>query len=459
MYGKCGCVEMAKEVFKMIPSKSVVAWNSMIAVYGSINDSRECIALFERMNVEGTKPTPTTLSSILMACARSAQLQHGTFIHGYIIRNKIDVDSFVNGTLIDLYFKCGRINLAENIFQLIPKADVVCWNVLISGYVTVGCYQRALDIYDDMIVAALKPNAATFASILSACSQLAALEKGKQIHNMMMEVGLGNNEVVMGALLDMYSKCGAIDEALSVFYKLPERDLVSWTSMINAYGLHGQALEALKLFSQMQQLHIRPDRVTFLAVLSACSHAGLADEGYNYFTEMMTGYGIEPTIEHYSCLIDLLGRAGRLSEAYKIIQGTQEFRQDINLLSTLLSACHLHKDFKLGEKIAKLLIKKDRFCLSTYITLSNMYASAKKWDEVGRVRLKMKKLRMKKNHGCSWIEIDKKIQSFFSEDRSNPEAGMVSRCLKMLTSHMEMDDMPPCQQSKRGLLEETIVFN
>lgn len=437
MYGKCGCLETAKEVFEAMQTKNVVSWNSMIAGYSLKGDSKSCIEFFRRMNKEGIKPTSTTLSSILMACSRSVELQLGKFIHGYIIRNSIEADIFVNSSLIDLYFKCGKIGSAKNVFQSIPHTNVVSWNVMISGYVTAGSYLEALAIFTDMRKSGVKPDAVTFTSVLPACSQLAVLEMGKEIHNLIIENKLENNEVVMGALLDMYAKCGAVDEALRIFNRLPERDFVSWTSMIAAYGSHGQTFEALKLFEKMRQSNAKPDKVTFLTVLSACGHAGLVDEGYYYFNQMIIDYGLKPAVEHYSCLIDLLGRMGRLQEAFEILKRTPEIREDVGLLSTLFSACYLHKDLELGEQIGRFLIEKNPDDPSIYIILSNMYASVKKWDEVRKARLKIKELRLKKNPGCSWIEVGKKIHPFLSEDKSHPQADMIEECVSILASHME----------------------
>lgn len=443
MYGKCGCLEMAREVFEQTILKSVVAWNALIAGYSSRGDSKSCIELFRRMKEEGIKPTLTTISSILMSCSRSGQLKHGKVMHGYIIRSKIQGDIFINSSLIDVYFKCGSVSSAENVFQKMSKKNVVYWNVMISGYVTVGDYFKALAIYSDMKEVGAKPDAVTFTSILPACSQLAALEKGKEIHNHIIESELETNEIVMGALLDMYAKCGAVDEAFKVFNELTERDLMSWTSMITAYGSHGRALEALKLFGEMQQSNAKPDSVTFLALLSACSHAGWVDEGCYYFNQMISVYNIEPRNEHYSCLIDLLGRAGRLHEAYGILQSTPAIREDAGLLSTLFSACRLHRDIELGEKIAKFLIEKDPDDSSTYIVLSNMYASVKKWEEVRKIRLKMKELGLRKNPGCSWIEIGERIHPFFAEDKLLRQADMVYECLAILSGHMEKGELLP----------------
>lgn len=443
MYGKCGDIEMAVEIFEQIPRKTIVAWNSMIAGYGLKGDSISCLKLFNRMHNEGLKPSLTTLSSIIMACSRSARLQEGTLVHGYIVRNRIQPDIFINSSLMDLYFKCGKVKSAENVFTTIPKTNAVPWNVMVSGYVTAGKYFEALRIFSEMKEALIQPDAITLTSVLAACSQLAALEKGKEIHNLIIEKKFENNEVLMGALLDMYAKCGAVDEAFGVFKCLPVKDLVSWTSMIAAYGSHGRAFEALRLFTEMQKSNVKPDGVTFLAILSACGHAGLVDEGFFLFNQMISVYDIKPRVEHYSCVIDLLGRAGRLHEAYEVLQRNPEIRHDAGLLSTLFSACRLHRDFDLGVEIAESLIDKDPDDPSTYIVLSNIYASVQKWDEVRKVRSKMRELGLKKNPGCSWIEIDQKIQPFFVEDNSHWQVELINECLANLTSHMEKEELLP----------------
>ncbi|CAI8593280.1 unnamed protein product [Vicia faba] len=265
-----------------------------------------------------------------MACSRSVQLLEGKFVHGYIIRNRIQPDIFINSSLMDLYFKCGKVESAENIFKLIPKTTPFSWNVMISGYVTEGKLFEALNLFSEIRQSSVEQDAITFASVLAACSQLAALEKGREVHNLIVEINLGNNEVVMGDLLEMYAKCGAVGEAFGVFKYFPERDL-----------------------------NVKPDRVTFLAILSACSHAGLVDDGLYHFNEMINVHGIAARFEHYSCLTALLGRAGRLHEAYEILQRNPEIRDDVQLLSTLFSACCLHRNLDLGVEIAEKLIDKD----------------------------------------------------------------------------------------------------
>ncbi|RRT74728.1 hypothetical protein B296_00024943 [Ensete ventricosum] len=440
MYAKCGCLESARDVFERIPSKGVVSWNSIIGGYSSAGDSHSSLILFRRMTMEGVKPTSATISCLLMACSRSSNSRHGKFIHGYTVRNCIEVDIFVASSLVDFYFKCGIARHAESVFEKMPKSNVVSWNVMISGYVTVGCYFKALELFHGMTVYGVSPDAITFTSVLSACAQLAALEQGREIHKQISNHGLECEEKVVCTLVDMYAKCGAISEAREVFDKLATKDILSWTSMIMAYASHGQASEALKLFHELQKVKAKLDHVTFLAVLVACCHGGLVDEGRRYFDQMTNQYGIKPHIEHYSCLIDLLGRSGRLNEAYSVLKkSTPEIRADAGLLGSLFSACSLHGNMELGEEVAKLLVEVDPDDHSTYVTLANMYASVGRWDDVRKVRATVKERGLKKNPGCSWIEIEKRIHQFFVKDDSHPQAELIYEWLGYLSLHMKQE--------------------
>ncbi|XP_051151116.1 pentatricopeptide repeat-containing protein At5g27110 [Andrographis paniculata] len=441
MFGKCGALKKAKEVFDEIRDKSLVSWNAVIGGYSLVGDTNSCIRLFEKMVGERVRPSSTTISSLLMACAKSANLRAGKFIHGYITRSNVASDIFLESSLIDMYVKCGRVLTAEIIFNRMAKSNIVAWNVMISGYVTAGCYFEALRTFDDMRKSGVKPDAITFTSALSACSQLAALERGRELHECIVENRLDSNEILAGSLLDMYAKCGAVEEAESVFNRLSTRDVVSWTSMIVSYGSHGRAPEALKLFEDMLRVRVPPDRVTFLAVISACSHAGLVDEGRRCFKLMVNDYGIRPSVAEYSCLIDLLGRAGRLIEAYDILRKNADIKDDVELLSTLFAVCGLHGELELGEKIAKLIIEKDPDDHSTYVGLEKMYAGKKKWDKVREIRFKMKEFGLKKNPGCSWIEIDETIRSFVAEDRTFAQREDIYGCLSILYNDMENDEM------------------
>ncbi|XP_047336625.1 pentatricopeptide repeat-containing protein At5g27110 [Impatiens glandulifera] len=436
MYAKCGCMEMAKEFFEQISDKTLTTWNSIIGGFSLMGDSYACIELFRRMAMARVRPSLTTLTSLLMASSRSANLIHGKLIHGYLIRNNIDPDIFIYSSLLDFYFKCDKVASAETIFQKMPRSNVVAWNVMISGYVSSGSFFEALGLFAEMKEAGIEPDDITFITSLTACSQLTALEQGKEIHGDIIDRKLENNEIVMGALLQMYAKCGAVLEASKIFSELPERDLISWTSMITAYGNHGQAVDALKLFEEMLQSNMKPDRVTFLAVISACSHAGLVDEGFKFFNCMVSDYGIEPTVEDYSCLIDLLGRAGRLREAYDFIQRTGEnVKDNVEILSTIFSACHLQGELELGEEIGKVLMEKDRNNPATYVALSKMYASIDEWKNARAVRVNMEEKGLRKKPGCSWIEVDKRMETFLVEDKMHPQAELIYDCLGTLSLH------------------------
>ncbi|ESQ32279.1 hypothetical protein EUTSA_v10005537mg [Eutrema salsugineum] len=437
MYAKCGCLEMAREVFQQMPRKSLVAWNSMIRGHVAKGDSKSCVELLNRMIIEGTRPSQATLTSILMACSRSWNVLHGKSVHGYVIRSIVDPDIYFDCSLIDLYFKFGEVKLAETVFAKTQKAVVESWNVMISGYVSVGNWFKAIEVFDQIVSVGVKPDVVTLTSVLPACSQLAALEKGKRIHLIIKESRLQTDELLMNALLDMYSKCGDVKEASRIFKSIRVKDVVSWTVMISAYGSHGQPREALYHFDEMQKFGVKPDEVTFLAMLSACGHAGFIDEGVKLFNQMRSKYGIEPSIEHYSCLIDILGRAGRLLEAYDILQQKPETRDNAELLRTLFSACCLHRDYSLGDRIARLLVEKYPDDASTYTVLLNLHASGESWDAARLIRLKMKEMRLKKKPGCCWIVINEQLWHFFAEDMCHPHSDNIYECLALLSGHME----------------------
>ncbi|PWA54777.1 tetratricopeptide repeat (TPR)-like superfamily protein [Artemisia annua] len=436
MYAKCGMFWVAMKVFDEMPEIDVGCWNTVISCYLHDGKFAKALELFGEMRDCGFECDSVTYTTVISVCAKVMDVERGKEVHDEAVRNGFGSDGFVQAALVDMYGKCGCLDLAvqvfeeirvkslvswnsmiagyglraEYIFKKMPKTNVVEWNLMISGYVAAGSYLESLGIYNDMNAAGIKPDAITFTSILAACSQLGALERGKEIHKCIIEGKFESNEIVMGALLDMYTKCGAVDEAQQVFSQLPERDLISWTTMMTAYGSHGRAFKALKLFQEMQDFNIKPDRVVFLGVISTCSHAGLVKEG-------------------------------RLHEAYAILQGNASIREDVELLSTLFPACHIHGDLELGEKIGCLLVDKTPDDPSMYIVLANMYASLKKWDEARKVRLKMKELGLRKNPGCTWIEIDKKIVPFLVEDKSIPQAGFVYQCLSVLAGHMNKDEL------------------
>ncbi|KAL0761953.1 hypothetical protein Bca101_078103 [Brassica carinata] len=437
MYAKFNLLGDSVQVFDEMPERDVACWNAVMSCFCQSGEAEKAMEFFDWMERSGFEPNSVSLTVAVSACSRLLCLERGKEIHRKYVKRGFESDEYVNSALVDmygkcgclemarevfehmprkslvawnsmirgfvvkrryLYFKCGEVKLAETIFAKTQKDVVESWNVMISGYVSVGDWFKVIEVYDKMVSVGVKPDAVTFTSVLPACSQLAVLEKGKRIHLSISESGLETDELLMGALLDMYSKCGDVKEASRIFKSMPEKDVVSWTVMISAYGSHGQPREALHHFDEMQKFGVNPDSVTFLAILSACGHAGFIDEVIKFFNEMRSKYGIKPSVEHYSCLIDVLGRA---------------------------------------DRIARLLLERYPDDASTYTSLFSLYASGESWDAAREVKLKMKEVGLKKKPGCSWIEINEQVCHFFAEDRSHLQAENVYECLSLLSGHIE----------------------
>jgi pentatricopeptide repeat protein len=277
---------------------------------------------------------------------------------------------------------------------------------MIAAYAQNGQGEEALQLFRQMQLAGVKPNLKTFTSVLPACANLAALEQGKEIHKEIIRNRFKSDVFVGSALVDMYAKCGSLEHAQDEFYKICHPNVVSWNAMIAGYAMHGHGKEALQLFEQMQYSGTNPDSVTFISVLSACCHAGLVKEGCHYFDSMNQYYHITPTREHYGCMIDLLGRAGRLYEAQDLIS-KMPIKPDASMWGCLLAACRTHNNIKLGKYVAGCILELDPENTTPYVLLSNMYAEAGRWDGIEEVRKMMKDRGLKKKRGCSWIEINK----------------------------------------------------
>lgn len=283
--------------------------------------------------------------------------------------------------------------------------------------------------------AGIEPDEYTFTSILSTCASLASLEQGKQIHAHVVKNMFGSDVFVGSALVDMYAKCGSIDDAQKVFYEMPDQNVVSWNTIIVGCARHGCVKMAQDFFHQMQRAGIKPDHVTFVGILSVCSHAGLVDEGFDYFDYMTNYCRIAPRLEHYTCIIDLLGRAGRLDEAEYLITKAP-FEPNALVWRTLLGACRTHGNIDLGRLAAENLLKLEPQDAMTYVLLSNIYAAAGRWDDVSNLREIMKYRGVKKEPGCSWIEVRNKVHVFVVGDRSHPETEAIYQKLDELISQM-----------------------
>ena len=436
MYAKCGSPNDAQLVFDRMPQRSVVSWNTIISGYAQNGYFNKALALFHQMQLTGMAPDSVTIVSVLSACAHLEDLQQGKWIHDFIMQSGLYSNIFVSNSLIDMYAKCKRIDIACQIFDGMYKKDVVSWNAMISGYAQNGHANEALESFNQMQLADVKPDSETMVSVLSACAQSGALQQGMRIHNYVIKSGLELDAFVETALVDMYAKCGNVGIARQLFAQMRTRTVVAYSAMIAGYGMHGYGEDALRLFSQMQQTGMKPNGITFISVLSACSHSGLVDDGLQYFNCMSQDYGIVPMLEHYACMVDLLGRAGCLVEARDFIKN-MPIHPNACVWGTLLGAYRIHCNIELAEYVAEILFDLEPNNAGYYVLLSNTYAAAGRWDEVAKVRTKMKNTGLKKTSGCSLIEINSRFHSFLAGDKSHPQSKQIYGMLETLSGQMK----------------------
>eukprot|EP01018_Ginkgo_biloba_P019613 Gb_41545 [translate_table: standard] len=406
-YAQNGCVDKAMKLFDTMPERDLVSWNAMIAGYAKNGRMDEALKLFQRM------PERNVVSWTAMIAGYA---QNGCLDDALKLFQKLpEPDAVSWNTMIAGYAQNGHVDKAMKLLHEMPKPDVVSWNAMIAGCSQHGCFEEALKLFQHMQLTSVKPDLDTFASVLPAYASLAALGHGKEVHENITRSGFHSDVFVGNALVDMYAKCGSIEDARKVFDKMPTQNVVSWNAMIIGYAMHGWGVEALRLFEDMQHYGRNPDHVTFIGVLSACCHSGLVDDGWKYFQHMKGYYHITPEVEHYGCMVDLLGRAGRLEEAHDFVN-KMPIKADVAIWKSLLAACRIHANIELGEHAAECLLELDPKIPAPYVLLSNIYAAAGRWDDIERVRKMMKDRRVKKNPGCSWIEVNKKVYAFLIGD-------------------------------------------
>ncbi|XP_057813455.2 pentatricopeptide repeat-containing protein At4g21065 [Cryptomeria japonica] len=441
-YAQNGVLDEALRLFNEMPQRDVISWNAMIAGYAKNGFVEKALETFKQMQLAGVEPDSTTFASILPACGKMGALEKGMDIHQSIIENGFPSDISVPNALIDMYAKCGRLEKARELFDNMPQRDVVSWNAMTAGYAQNGFAEKALEIFKLMHLEGVKPDSTTFVSILPACAKMGALEQGMDIHQSVIESGFLSDVVVASALVDMYAKCGNVNTARDLFDNMPQRNLISWTAMIAGYAQNGFCKDAIKLFELMKHSGTLPDYVSFACVLLACSHAGLVSEGCKYFNVMNDSYCITPTIDHYVCMVDLLGRAGYLEETLNFIIKMPS-KPVVVVWTCLLGACRTHKNIELGVFTATHLFELDPKNTSTYVLLSNIYAEVGRWGEVHMVRRLMEDKDIKKIPGCSWIEGHKMVEAFSVGDRSHPQTQEIYAKLEKLSWEMKMTGYLP----------------
>lgn len=455
MYCNCKQVISGRRVFDGALDRKLALWNAMLTGYTQNGFYKEALMLFMKlMVVSGLFPNPTTMASVLPACVHCKAFADKEVMHGYVLKLGLAKDRYVQNALMDLYSRIGERDKSEYMFHNMESKDMVSWNTMITGYVVCGCHEEALvllhdmqiaggkDIFDNDIMVSFKPNSVTLMTVLPGCAALAALAKGKEIHAYAIRNGLESDVAVGSALVDMYAKCGCLHMARRVFETMPTRNVITWNVIIMAYGMHGEGEEALSLFRCMVS-EVKPNEVTFISVFAACSHSGLVDEGWQLFHRMKKDHGLEPNADHYACVVDLLGRAGRLDEALEIIKSMPTGLDKVGAWSSLLGACRIHQNLELGETSALNLLQSEPDVASHYVLLSNIYSSAGLWGKANEVRKNMKEMGVRKEPGCSWIEFGEKVHKFLAGDTSHPQSARLYEYLSGLFGRMKMEGYVP----------------
>ncbi|XP_004495263.1 pentatricopeptide repeat-containing protein At1g25360 [Cicer arietinum] len=467
-------LDAARELLDGMTYPIDVAWNAMISGYVRRGLYEEAFGMFRRMHSMGIQEDEYTYTSLISACAscnvRMGMFNCGRQVHGYVLRTVVEPSErfimSVNNALITFYTKYDRMVEARRVFDKMPVRDIVSWNavlsgcinarrieeansifrempernvltwtVMISGLAQNGFGEEGLKLFNQMKSEGLEPCDYAYAGAITSCAVLGSLDNGQQIHSQVIRLGHDSGLSAGNALITMYARCGVVESAESVFLTMPYVDPISWNAMIAALAQHGHGVQAIELFEQMLKEDILPDRITFLTILTACNHAGLVKEGRHYFDTMCTRYGITPGEDHYARLIDLLCRAGMFLEAKSVIK-SMPFEAGAPIWEALLAGCRIHGNIELGIQAADRLLELIPQQDGTYVILSNMYAALGQWDEVARVRLLMRERGVKKEPGCSWVEVENMVHVFLVDDARHPEVQAVYTYLEQLVHEM-----------------------
>jgi pentatricopeptide repeat protein len=446
MYSRCNSVHTSFEVFEKMVERDVVSWNTMISAFVQNGMDDEGFMLVYEMQKQGFAIDSVTVTALLSAASNLRSQEIGKQTYAYLLRHGIQFEG-MDGYLIDMYAKCGLIRLSQRIFERsnVNNRDQATWNAMIAGYTQHGLVEEAFVTFRQMLEKNVMPNAVTLATILPACNPVGNIDLGKQLHGVSIRLLLDKNIFVSTSLVDMYSKSGSINYAESVFTKLPDKNSVTYTTMILAYGQHGMGERALSLFHSMKKSGIEPDAITFIAVLSACSHSGLVDEGLQIFESMEKDFKIQPSTPHYCCVTDMLGRVGRVVEAYEFVKQLGEAGNVLEIWGSLLGACRLHEHVELGEVVAKKLLEMEKTGNITgyHVLLSNIYAEEGNWVNVDKVRREMREKGLQKEVGSSWIDIGGSVACFTSKDQDHPHSDKIYEMLAGLAMEMKKSDRSP----------------
>ncbi|KAL4039149.1 hypothetical protein IC575_002794 [Cucumis melo] len=473
MYLLCGQLDTARGVLDVCSKADVITWNMIISAYNKVGKFEESRRLFLVMENKQVLATTVTLVLVLSACSKLKDLRTGKKVHSYVKNCKVESNLVLENALIDMYADCGEmdsalgifrsmnnrdiiswttivsgftnlgeIDVARNYFDKMPEKDYVSWTAMIDGYIRSNRFKEALELFRNMQATNVKPDEFTMVSVLTACAHLGALELGEWIRTYINRNKINNDLFVRNALIDMYFKCGDVDKAERIFREMSQRDKFTWTAMIVGLAVNGHGEKALDMFSNMLKASILPDEITYIGVLSACTHTGLVDKGRKYFLRMTSQHGIEPNIAHYGCLVDLLARAGRLKEAYDVIKN-MPIKANSIVWGALLAGCRVYREADMAEMVVKHILELEPDNGAVYVLLCNIYAACKRWNELRELRQMMMDKGIKKTPGCSLIEMNGRVHEFVAGDRSHPQTKNIDAKLDKMTQDLKLAGYSP----------------
>lgn len=457
-YAKCDDLDTAFRTFMMISERDLISWNSMFDAFAGSGFELQLVNLLHQMLEEGLGPDSITLLTLIQFYAGMSRLSKVKEVHGYLLRLcfcQSSTQPTLSHVLLEGYANCGSINYAYKIFGIILgerigglirsgnslkgahkvfeglcQTDLPTWNLMIRAYVENNCHEEAATLLFELQVQGVKPNAASIMSIVPMCTKMASIKVLRQCHGYVVRAYIDDIQL-KGTLIDTYSKCGSVSIADKLFHSSPHKDLVMFTALIGGFAMHGMGKQAIVMFKHMLEMGIRPDHVLFTTILSACSHAGLVDEGLRIFYSIERVHGMKPTMEQYCSIVDLLARQGKVEDAYTFVT-EMPVKANANIWSILLGACRTYNEVELGQIVANHLLGMEDYDIGSYVTMSNLHAADAKWDEVLETRKLIKTKDLKKPAGCSWIEIHSRKSTFIAGDSSHPEMDAIYSILVSL---------------------------
>lgn len=432
----------AHKIFNQLHNPNIFTWNTMIRGYAESENPKPAMEVHRNMRLFAIEPDTHTYPFLLKAIAKLISVKEGEEVHSIATKNGFGSLVFVQNGLVHMYAVCGRAESAHKLFEEMSERNLVTWNSLINGFALNGRPNETLTLYRAMIDEQVEPDGFTLVSLLTACAELGALALGKRVHVYMSKVGLAENPHAANALLDLYSKTGNIKEAQKVFDEMKEKSVVSWTALIVGLAMNGFATESINLFKELETKKLTPSEITFVGVLYACSHCGLVDEGFTYFKRMKQEYKIEPRIEHHGCMVDLLGRSGRVQQAYDYIIN-MPLKPNAIIWRTLLGACTIHGHSGLAEFARAKLIELEPNHSGDYVLLSNLYASERRWSDVSKVREKMLENGVQKSPGHSLVELGNRVYQFVMGDMSHERSEEIYVKLREMNKLLRLEGYVP----------------